>query len=78
MQYRVENSKRLVALVDLEAEVDINSAWETIGENIKMSAKERQCFHELKKHNSWFSEGRSKFLKERKQTRLQWLQIQAQ
>jgi hypothetical protein len=25
----------------LDAEVEINSAWETIGENIKISAKER-------------------------------------
>jgi hypothetical protein len=29
-QYRVEVSNRLAALEDLDAEVDINSAWEMI------------------------------------------------
>jgi hypothetical protein len=35
-QYHVEISNRFAALENLDAEVDINSAWETIGENIKM------------------------------------------
>jgi hypothetical protein len=39
-QFRVEVSNRFAALEDLDAEVEINSAWETIGENIKMSAIE--------------------------------------
>jgi hypothetical protein len=39
-QFRVEVSNRFAALKDLDTEVEINSAWETIGENIKMSAKE--------------------------------------
>jgi hypothetical protein len=29
-QFRVEASKRFAALEDLDAEVEINSAWETI------------------------------------------------
>jgi hypothetical protein len=32
------------------AEVEINSAWETIRENIKMSAIESLGYFELKKH----------------------------
>jgi hypothetical protein len=38
--YRAEVSNRFKAFEDLDAEVEINSAWETIGENIKLSAKE--------------------------------------
>jgi hypothetical protein len=39
-QYCVEVSNRFAALEDLDAEVEINSAWETIRENIKITAKE--------------------------------------
>jgi hypothetical protein len=39
-RYRVEVSNRFAALKDLNAEVEINSAWETIRGNIKISAKE--------------------------------------
>jgi hypothetical protein len=39
-QYRVEISNRFSALQNLVAEVDINRAWETITENIKISAKD--------------------------------------
>jgi hypothetical protein len=49
-QYRVEVSNRFTALEDLDAAVEINSAWETIGENIDISAKESLGFHELRKH----------------------------
>jgi hypothetical protein len=40
-QFCVEVSNRFAALEDLDAEVKINSAWETIRENIKISSKER-------------------------------------
>jgi hypothetical protein len=39
-KYHIEVSNRFAALKDLDAEVEINSAWETIRENIKISAKE--------------------------------------
>jgi hypothetical protein len=39
-QFCVEVSNRFAALEDLDAEVEINSAWETIRENIKISAKD--------------------------------------
>jgi hypothetical protein len=38
-QYYVEVSNRFAALEDLDAEVEIKSAWETIRENIKTLAK---------------------------------------
>jgi hypothetical protein len=43
-QFRVKVSNRFAALEDLDAEVEINSAWETIRENIKNSAKESRLF----------------------------------
>jgi hypothetical protein len=39
-QYRVEVSNRFAAVEDLDAEVEINGVWETIRENMKISAKE--------------------------------------
>jgi hypothetical protein len=41
-------------LEDLDAAVDINSAWETIGKDIKISAKESLGYYELKKHKPGF------------------------
>jgi hypothetical protein len=39
-QYRVEVSNRFAALEDLDTEVEINSAWKMIKENIRTSAKQ--------------------------------------
>jgi uncharacterized protein (DUF1499 family) len=41
----VPNTRIFVLVEDLEAEVNINSAWETIRGNIKISAKERIISH---------------------------------
>jgi hypothetical protein len=56
-QFRVGVSNRFAALEDLDAEVEIDSAWETFRENIKISAQESLGFFELKKHKPWFDEG---------------------
>jgi hypothetical protein len=42
--------------------MDINRAWETIRENIKISAKESLGYYKLKRHKPWFDEGCSKIL----------------
>jgi hypothetical protein len=55
-QFRVEVSNRFAALECLNAEMEINSAWETIRENIQISAKESLGYFELKKHKPWFDE----------------------
>jgi hypothetical protein len=73
-QFRVEVSHRFAALEDLDTEVEINSAWETIRENVKISAKESLGYFELKKHKPWFDEGFSELLDQSKQAKLQWLQ----
>jgi hypothetical protein len=46
-QFHVEVSNRFPALEDLDAEVEINSAWEIIRDNIKISAKTRTKATEL-------------------------------
>jgi hypothetical protein len=55
-QFRVEVSNRFAALEDLDSEVEINSAWETIREIITISAKESLGYFELKKHKPRFDE----------------------
>jgi hypothetical protein len=51
-QYHVEISNRSAALENSYDELDTNRAWETIRENIKISAKESLGYCELKKHKS--------------------------
>jgi hypothetical protein len=65
-QYHVEISNRFAPLENLHAEVDSTRAWETVGENIKISARESLGYYELKKLKSWFDEGCSKILDEMK------------
>jgi hypothetical protein len=73
-QYCVEISNRFTAMENSDTEVDVNKAWETIRENIKISAKESLGYYELKKNKPWFDEGCSELLDQRKQAKLQWLQ----
>jgi hypothetical protein len=61
-------------LGDLNAEVGINSAWETTRENIKISVKKSLGYYELEQHKPWFDEECSQLLDQRKQAKLQWLQ----
>jgi hypothetical protein len=72
-QYHTEISNTFSALENLDAEMDINRAWETIRDNIKISAKQSLGYNELKKHKPWFNEGCSKILDQRKQLELRWL-----
>jgi hypothetical protein len=44
-------------LENLDTEVDVTKAWETIRENINISAKENIGYYELKKHKPCFDEG---------------------
>jgi hypothetical protein len=69
-----EISNRFAAVENLDNEGDVNKPWETISENIKISAKESLGYYEPKKNKSWFDEGCSKLLDQRKQDKLQWLQ----
>jgi hypothetical protein len=53
---------------------DINKAWETIRENIRISAKETIGLCESKSYKPWFDDERFKVVDRRKQAKLQWLQ----
>jgi hypothetical protein len=59
-QYCVEVSNKLAALENLDAEVEINSALEKVGENINISAKESLGYSELRKHKPWLDKECSK------------------
>jgi hypothetical protein len=61
-------------LENLDAEVGINRAWETLRKNIKISARERLGYYEPKKHRLWLDKGCSKLLYQGKEAKLQWLQ----
>jgi hypothetical protein len=50
--------------------VQINGSWESIREDINISAKESLGYSELKKHISWFDKGCSKLLDQKKQAKL--------
>jgi hypothetical protein len=43
-------------LENLDTEVDINRAWKSVRENIKVLAKVGLSYYELKKHKPWFDE----------------------
>jgi hypothetical protein len=43
-------------LEELDAGVEINSAWETIRESITISAKDSLSYYEMKKYKPWFNE----------------------
>jgi hypothetical protein len=59
-QYCVEVLNRFAALEDLDTEVHIIRAWETIRENIKISGKESLDNYELKENKIWFDIGPGK------------------
>jgi hypothetical protein len=44
-------------LGNLNTKLDVNRAWETIRENIKISAQESLGYYELKRHKPCFNEG---------------------
>jgi hypothetical protein len=60
-------------LEDLDAGVEVNSPWETIRENTKISATQSLGYFESKKHKPCFDKGCSKLSDQRKQAKLQWL-----
>jgi hypothetical protein len=73
-RYRIELSNRFAALENLDTEVDVNRACETISENVKISDTESLGYYERKKNKPWFDEGYSKSLNHRTQAKLQCLQ----
>jgi hypothetical protein len=58
---------------DIVDDADISRAWETVRENINISARESIGYYQLKKYKPWFDEGCSKLLDQWKQATFQWL-----
>jgi hypothetical protein len=74
MSWGLGNSIRLGSQTGLQLwrncdSEDINSAWENIKENIKISSKE--C--ELKQHKPWFDEECFGSLDQMQHSKVQWL-----
>jgi hypothetical protein len=55
-QYQVTNKNKFAALENLDDDGNINRAWNTIRENITISAKESISLCESKSHKPWFDE----------------------
>jgi hypothetical protein len=77
-QYQVKIKNRFATLENCDDNVDMNTAWENIRENIKASAKDSLGHYELLQHKQWFDDECSKLIDRRKQAKLQWLQYQSQ
>ena len=59
---------------NLNSSEDIKRAWESITENNKTSGNETLGLHKLKQNKPWFDEKCLRFLDQRKQALMQWLQ----
>jgi hypothetical protein len=77
-QYRIEITNRFAAMENLSDGEDINMAWENIKENVKTSAKQSIGLYELQQHKPWFDEKCLGFLYQRKQAKMQWVQVLSQ
>jgi hypothetical protein len=77
-KYQLEISNRFAALENLDESLNINSGWESIRENTKISAEENVGYHRLKHNKPWFDDECSKLIDQQKQAKLQWLQNPSQ
>jgi 50S ribosomal subunit-associated GTPase HflX len=73
-QYQVKISNKFAALENLDDDVNIKRAWETIKQNIKISAKESLGYYKSMQHKPQFNKVCLELLDQRKQDKLQWLQ----
>jgi hypothetical protein len=55
-QCQIKISNKFVALENLDDDVDLSRAVESIRENMKPSATESLDYYELKQHKAWFDE----------------------
>jgi hypothetical protein len=65
-------------LENLNADEDINRAWENIKENIKTKAKESLGLHDLKQHKPWFDKELLCFLDQSSRLKCSGYKIQAE
>jgi hypothetical protein len=53
-KYQVKISNRFADLENLDESMNINSAWESIRDNLRTSAKDNVGYHRLKHNKPWF------------------------
>ncbi|KAJ4448541.1 hypothetical protein ANN_10559 [Periplaneta americana] len=76
-RYLVEISNRFAALAtadEAEEELDVNSVWDNIRDNIKIAAEQSIGYLETKKKKPWFDEDCSIAVDRRNQAKLKFLQ----
>jgi hypothetical protein len=61
-QYQVTIKNKFAALENLDDNGDVNRAWETIRENIRISARESIGLYESQSYKPWFEEECSKLV----------------
>jgi hypothetical protein len=71
---RLQSKNKFAALENLDDNGDINTAWGTIRENIRISAKESIGHCESKSYKPWFDEECIKLVDQSKQAKLLWFQ----
>jgi hypothetical protein len=76
-RYRVEISNRFASLENLVTDLVDNKPWETIRENIKISARESIGYCELMQNKLWFDEGCSELLDQTKEANCSGYRIRA-
>jgi len=69
-QYQIEILNRFAVLENFGDSEDINRAWESMKENIKIWAKEGLGLYELKHYRPWFDEEHLCFLDQRQQAQM--------
>ncbi|KAJ4437682.1 hypothetical protein ANN_17827 [Periplaneta americana] len=72
-----DNGVRFAVLAssdEVEDELDINSMWENIRDNIKIAAEQSIGYYETKKKKPWFDEDCCMIVERRKQAKLKFLQ----
>jgi hypothetical protein len=70
-KYRVTIRNTFEAMENLDDDGDISRAWDTIRQNIQISAKENFGLCESKSHKPWFEEEFLKLVYRRKRAKLQ-------
>jgi hypothetical protein len=68
-QYQVTIKNNFAVLENLDDDGDINRAWETIRENIRISAKKSIGLCESKSYKSWFNKECLKLVDRRKEAK---------
>ena len=72
--YQIKITNRIAVLENLNDSEGIYRAWQNSQDNIETSAKGSLCLCELKQHKPWFDEECLRFLDQRKQAKVQWVQ----